>query len=239
MEIHFAHKIRNLYSDNGGEFVALRSYLSEHGISHFTSPPHTPEHNGIAERKHCHIVETSLTLLHQSPLPLEYWPYAFAAAVYLINRLPSQVTGDVLPYEKLFAQSPNYLKLRVFGCLCFPWLHPYTKHKLEDRSLPCIFLGYSLTQSAYLCLHRPTGHCTPLVMFGLLRLSFRMLLLFLPLRLAKTHLHQSILHPHLFLSHRPHSYNPLQCLPRAELSTCNSCRHRLLILFRHNRMMRL
>lgn len=156
-EVHFTAKIRNLFSDNGGEFVALHSFLSKHGISHFTSPPHTPEYNGIAERKHRHIVETGLSLLHQSSLRTTFWTYTFATAVYLINRLPSQVTNAVSPYQNLFGRSPNYLKLRVFGCLCFPWLRPYTKHKLESRSLPCIFLGYSLTQSAYLCLHLPTG----------------------------------------------------------------------------------
>lgn len=61
------------------------------------------------------------------------------------------------PYQKLFAASPNYLKLRVYGCLCFPWLRPYTNHKLEDCSTPCVFIGYSQTQSAYLCLQPITG----------------------------------------------------------------------------------
>lgn len=137
--------------------MALRALLSASGISHFTSPPHTPEHNGIAERKHRHIVETGLTLLHQAHLPTTYWTYSFAAAVYLINRLPSPVIAHQSPYLKLFNKPPNYLKLRVFGCLCYPWLRPYAQHKLDARSLPCIFLGYSLTQSAYLCLHLPTG----------------------------------------------------------------------------------
>lgn len=89
VETHFAAKIRNFYSDNGGEFVALRFYLAKHGISHFTSPPHTPEHNGIAEKKHSHIVETWLTLLHRSSLLTLYWAYAFVFVVYLINCLPS------------------------------------------------------------------------------------------------------------------------------------------------------
>lgn len=157
VETHFGSRIENLYSDNGGEFIALRSFLASHGISHFTSPPHTPEHNGVAERKHRHIVEMSLTLLHQSSLPTTYWTYAFATAVYLINRLPLLVLQQLSPYAKFFQKEPNYLKLRIFGCACYPWLRPYAKHKLDLRSLPCIFLGYSLTQSAYLCLHQPTG----------------------------------------------------------------------------------
>ncbi|CAA7046959.1 unnamed protein product [Microthlaspi erraticum] len=157
VENRFQHKIQTLYSDNGGEFVALRSFLTTHGISHLTSPPHTPEHNGVVERKHRHIDETRLTLLHQASMPKSYWTYAFSAAVYLINRLPASLLQNDSPYLKLFHQKPNYLKLRVFGSLCFPWLRPYTNHKLDDRSAACVFLGYSLTQSAYLCLNRSSG----------------------------------------------------------------------------------
>lgn len=157
IENHFGSKIQNLYSDNGGEYIALRSFLSEHGISHLTSPPHTPEHNGVAERKNRHIVETGLTLLHQASLPTTFWTYSFAAVVYLINRMPMPQLNHQSPYIKLFGRSPNYLKLRVFGCTCFPWLRPYAQHKLDARSIPCVFLGYSITQNAYLCLHRQTG----------------------------------------------------------------------------------
>ncbi|KAG7534176.1 Integrase catalytic core [Arabidopsis thaliana x Arabidopsis arenosa] len=157
VENRFQCKIGTLYSDNGGEFLALRQFLSTNGISHFTSPPHTPEHNGISERKHRHIVETGLTLLHQASVPKKFWPYAFATAVYLINRMPTPVLDSLSPYAKLFGQSPNYLKLRVFGSLCFPWLRPYNSHKLQDKSHPCVFMGYSLTQSAYLCLDITSG----------------------------------------------------------------------------------
>ena len=58
VENHFQTGVCTSYSDNGGEFVALKQYFQPRGISHFTSPPHTPEHNGISERKHMHIVET-------------------------------------------------------------------------------------------------------------------------------------------------------------------------------------
>ncbi|KAG7543090.1 Ribonuclease H-like superfamily [Arabidopsis thaliana x Arabidopsis arenosa] len=157
VENRFSSRIRTLYSDNGGEFVALRSFLASHGISHLTSPPHTPEHNGIAERKHRHVVETGLALLTHASLPKTFWTYAFAAAVYLINRMPTEVLHGASPYAKLFQQPPNYQKLRVFGCLCYPWLRPYATNKLDNRSSMCVFLGYSLTQSAYLCFEVSTG----------------------------------------------------------------------------------
>lgn len=209
--------------------MALRSFLSSHDISHFTSPPHTPEHNGIAKRKHRHIVETGLTLLHQSSLPVEYWIYAFAAAVYLINHLPSQITDAVSPYEKLFSKSPNYLKLRVFGCLCFPWLKPYTKNKLENRSLPCIFMGYSLTQSAYLCLHLPTGCMYVSRHVQFVETQLPILMLFDLKLLRQTPHHHSSHHLFRFQFRRYHSYNTTRCLPRAEVLTCNIHHYRCLM----------
>ncbi|KAG7559542.1 GAG-pre-integrase domain [Arabidopsis thaliana x Arabidopsis arenosa] len=157
VENRFQTRIGTLFSDNGGEFVALRPFLSTNGITHLTSPPHTPEHNGLAERKHRHIVETGLTLLSTASVPKAYWSYAFSTAVYLINRMPTPVLSMESPFQKLFGSSPNYDKLRVFGCLCFPWLRPYTRHKLDDRSQRCVFLGYSTSQSAYYCLHRPSA----------------------------------------------------------------------------------
>ncbi|XP_019059553.1 PREDICTED: uncharacterized protein LOC109117195 [Tarenaya hassleriana] len=44
----FNAKILTLYSDNGGEYTALHSFLASHGISHHTTPPHTPEHNDFS-----------------------------------------------------------------------------------------------------------------------------------------------------------------------------------------------
>jgi hypothetical protein len=70
--------------------------------------------------------------------------------VYIINRLPTVVLSKVSPFERLFNSSPDYSNMRVFGCKYFPLLRPYTTHKLEYRSKPCIFLGNS--QAGYRCL---------------------------------------------------------------------------------------
>ena len=70
VENFFKRKLITLYSDNGGEYIGLSTFLATHGISHHTSPPHTLEHNGFSEHCHRHIVETSLALLSRACLPL-------------------------------------------------------------------------------------------------------------------------------------------------------------------------
>jgi transposase InsO family protein len=156
VENKFNTKIKCLYSDNGGEYIGLKSYLSIHGISHYTTAPHTPQQNGMSERRHRHLVETGLTLLTDAHMPLSYWPYAFQTVAYLINRMPTSTLNNQSPFEKLFQQIPNYLKLKQFGCLCYPLTRPYNQHKLEPKAKSCTFVGYSLSQNAYLCLEPNT-----------------------------------------------------------------------------------
>ncbi|KAG7564506.1 Ribonuclease H-like superfamily [Arabidopsis suecica] len=150
--------ITTLYSDNGGEYIALATLLVISGITHLTTPPHTPEHNGMAERRHRHIVDTGLALLTHAGIAQTYWTYSFMAAVYLINRLPTPTLANLSPFQLLFQVDPNYQKLRTFGCLCYSWLRPYGQNKFSPKSTPCVFLGYSLTQSAYICLDVSTSH---------------------------------------------------------------------------------
>jgi hypothetical protein len=42
VEKFFNLPIITIYSDNGGEFIKLKQFLTTHGISHYTTPPHPP-----------------------------------------------------------------------------------------------------------------------------------------------------------------------------------------------------
>lgn len=144
--------ILRLQTDGGGEFRSFIPYLKSNDIEHRMTCPHTSQQNGLVERKHRHIVETSLALLSHSSLKLEFWDDAFSTAVYLINRLPTQVHQQISSLEKIFGSKPNYSFLKTFGCLCYPSLRSYNKHKVDPRSIPCLFLGYSLIHKGYKCL---------------------------------------------------------------------------------------
>ena len=150
VENFFKRKIITLYSDNEGEYIGLSTFLATCGISHHTSPPYTPKHNGFSKLRHRHIVDTGLALLSRASLMFSFWSYAFIIATYLINRPPTPNLQMSTPYHKLFRTPPNYSKLCVFGCLCYPWLRLYLLHKLAPQSTPRVFLSYSLTQSAYI-----------------------------------------------------------------------------------------
>nr|GEW08474.1 ribonuclease H-like domain-containing protein [Tanacetum cinerariifolium] len=61
-------------SDNGTEFVnnKMNILFDSRGIVHQTSCAYTPQQNGIAERKHRHLLNVARSLLFQSGIPLIY-----------------------------------------------------------------------------------------------------------------------------------------------------------------------
>ncbi|GJX78233.1 ribonuclease H-like domain-containing protein [Tanacetum coccineum] len=79
----------------GTEFVNrnMIKFCNEHGIIHQTFCAYTPQQNGIAERKHRHLLN--------------------------VARTPSYVLSGKSRYEMIFKHEPNLSHLKVFGCLCF------------------------------------------------------------------------------------------------------------------------
>lgn len=75
VERQFGAKIKIIRSDNalelGGGAILSQYFLSE-GIIHQTSCVNTPQQNGVVERKHQHLLETSTTFLHQSKVHISY-----------------------------------------------------------------------------------------------------------------------------------------------------------------------
>ncbi|KAA3475181.1 Retrovirus-related Pol polyprotein from transposon TNT 1-94 [Gossypium australe] len=144
-------QLRTIQTDGGGEFQVLKRYLAQHRITQRFIYPYTSAQNSLVERKHSQIVETGLSMPAHASMPVIYWNDAFISAVYLINRLPFAPLGYISLFEKLFQTKPSYSHLRIFDCLCFPNLRPYNTHKLQFRSTPSTFLGYSSLHKGYRC----------------------------------------------------------------------------------------
>lgn len=133
VENQLCTRIKQFQSNNGGEFVskAFSDFFALHGILHRRSCPHTAQQNGLAERKHRHLMEMGLSLLAQSHLPHRFWVDAFLHFAYIINRLPTPLLSNDSPYSKLFQGPPNYSLFLIFGCAAYPLLRPYIPHKLS------------------------------------------------------------------------------------------------------------
>ena len=68
----------------------------------------------MAERKNHHLVETAHILLLHHKVPQHFLGDAILAACYLMNRMPSFVLHDQIPYSIIFPNQPLFcLPLRV------------------------------------------------------------------------------------------------------------------------------
>jgi hypothetical protein len=72
-----------------------------------------------------------LAILATTSMPLKYWDESFLAATYLINRAPTKVLDYDTPIIRLLGAKPDYSSLSIFGCACWPNLHPYNAEKLQ------------------------------------------------------------------------------------------------------------
>ena len=80
-EIHtqFHISIQSPISDKAKKYASeqFQSIMLQNNILHQTSCVDTPLHNGVAERKNRHLLETAPALLFQKPM--------FVSACFLIN----------------------------------------------------------------------------------------------------------------------------------------------------------
>ena len=143
--------LKCLRTDNGGEYISheFKEYCSKHGIRHEKTVPGTPQHNGVAERMNRTIVEKVRCMLRTAKLPKSFWGAAVLTACYLINRSPSAPLGFDVPEKVWTCKEISYNHLKVFGCKAFIHVPKEQRSKLDDKALPCIFIGYGNEEFGY------------------------------------------------------------------------------------------
>ena len=100
VEKQLGKSIKILRSDRGGEYLSqeFQGYLRDNGILSQWTPPYTPQHNGVSERRNQTLLDMLRSMMNLAGLPKSFWDYALETVVYLLNKVPYKLVNHT-PYE--------------------------------------------------------------------------------------------------------------------------------------------
>jgi len=156
VENQLGKTIKILRSDRGGEYLSheFKDYLKACGIVQQLTPPYTPQHNGVSERRNRTLLDMVRSMMNLTTLPFSFWDYALETAVRILNMVPTKKV-DKTPHELWHGSVPNMSYLRVWGCEAL--VKRDTPDKLQPRTTKCIFVGYPKETMGYY-FYNPTDH---------------------------------------------------------------------------------
>jgi hypothetical protein len=139
-----------LRTNNDGEFTMAKFvfYCAYEGVQCHYSAPYIPQQNDVIERCNQMVVGMAQALLKQRGMHAVFWGEAVVTAIYILNRSPTKTLNGRASYEAWHGRKTAVSHLQVFGCLAFSKELGHIG-KLDDRSIPRVFIGYAEGSKTY------------------------------------------------------------------------------------------
>ena len=94
-------------------------------------------------------------MLKSKRLPHKFWLEGLMWANHVLNCAPTKVLKIIMPFEAWHGKNPSVDYFCVFGCVSYAHVPKEFCHKLDDKAVKCIFVGYSAESKGYR-LYNPT-----------------------------------------------------------------------------------
>ncbi|GJW47560.1 retrotransposon protein, putative, ty1-copia subclass [Tanacetum coccineum] len=109
VENQLGKTIKLLHSDRGGEYISQEflDHLKDHGIIAHRTPPYTPQHNGVSERRNKTLLDMVCFMMSQTTLLKSFWDYALETTARILNMVPTKKV-EKTPYEETIGYSFYY-----------------------------------------------------------------------------------------------------------------------------------
>nr|GEU68789.1 hypothetical protein [Tanacetum cinerariifolium] len=157
VENQLSKTIKSLRLDREGEYISQEflDHLKDHGIIAHRTPPYTPQHNGVSERRNITLLDMVRSMISQTTLSKSFWDYALETAARILNMVPTKKV-EKTPYEVWHGQAPKPSYLKVWGYEALVKRDTLTKpDKLKTMSIKCIFIGYLKKTMGYSFYYPP------------------------------------------------------------------------------------
>ncbi|GJT25812.1 retrotransposon protein, putative, ty1-copia subclass [Tanacetum coccineum] len=114
VENQLGKKIKAIRSDRGGEYLSHEfvNHMKSCGIVSQLTPPYTPQHNGVSERRNQTLLDMVRSMMNLTTLPKSFWGYALESAARILNMVPTKKV-ERTPYEIWHGKAPKLSYLRV------------------------------------------------------------------------------------------------------------------------------
>ena len=104
---------------------------------------YTTRQNGVAEQKNQVVVKIARCMLKEKAISKIFRGEAVATVVHLLNHFPTKAVQGKTPNEVWYGRKPNVSYLKIFDCVAYAHDPTEKGSKLDDKSIKCIFVGYS------------------------------------------------------------------------------------------------
>nr|GEZ77850.1 hypothetical protein [Tanacetum cinerariifolium] len=98
VENQLGKTIKLLHFNRGGEYMSQEflNHLKDHGIIAHRTPPYTPQHNGVPERRNRTLLDMVRSMMSQTTLPKSFWDYALETAARILNMRRNRTLLDMV-----------------------------------------------------------------------------------------------------------------------------------------------
>ncbi|KAI2732949.1 hypothetical protein DTO013E5_10235 [Penicillium roqueforti] len=132
--------------DGGTEFKNFITWGTKKGMTFEVTPPYTAEPNGAVERFGGYVNDIQRTMIIDTKLPEELWPYAVETAIYTINRLtnPKSQTSPLKHWRTELGidnPDPSLKHLRPWGTTVYVHI-PKEKRVQARKAAPRSWKGH-------------------------------------------------------------------------------------------------
>ncbi|GJT94238.1 retrovirus-related pol polyprotein from transposon TNT 1-94 [Tanacetum coccineum] len=159
IQIQKGFPIISIHTYHGREFdneVQFGAFCDANGITHNFLTPHTPQSNGVVERKNRILQEMARTMLNEQSIPQKFWCNVVDNSTYILNRILIRPFLGKTPYELFKGIKTSLEHFKVIGSKCFILNTKDYLTKFDPKSTEGVFLGYSPNSKAYIVLNKET-----------------------------------------------------------------------------------